>query len=306
MTKTDLLGLYFPVLDYGFVSLVDVMGDDAAIAQAARCSYGAGTKKSTNNRHLIRHLAREKHTSPFEQAEIKLHCRMPIFVARQWIRHRMVSVNEASGRYSIMPLQFYTPQNNVVSAQSLLNKQGRDQSLSPEVINSYQNNLAKVRKVSTDMYISALKDDVARELARIDLPLFTYTEWYWKIDLHNLLHFLGLRCDKHAQYEIREYANVIAGMVKYLFPMAYEAWQDYSFGAKTYSRMECILLHEEISGQIATQDRAKELGMTDREWVEFQDKLNYDGVVQNFPLDLSSAKTAEYFEKQAESFVPVI
>jgi thymidylate synthase (FAD) len=302
MNAKDLFGLYFPILDYGFVSLVDVMGNDAAIAQAARCSYGAGTKKSSNDRHLIRHLLREKHTGPFEQVEIKLHCRMPVFCARQMIRHRTANVNEVSGRYSIMPLQFYMPLDSVVSAQSMLNKQGRDKSLPQEVIDSYKNNLADVRKSVTDMYTSALKDDVARELARIDLPLSTYTEWYWKIDLHNLLHFLTLRCDEHAQYEMREYANVMAGIVKYCFPITYEAWQDYVLGARTYSRLEILLM----MGHFQTLEIAKEIGMTDREWAEFQEKKSYNGIVSDHMLNLSSAKTAEYFEKQAESFVPAI
>lgn len=242
----ELLDLYFPVLDHGFVALKDYFGNDDSIAEAARTSYGGGTKSSSDNNNLIRYLINHKHTSPVEQVEIKLHCRMPIFIARQWIRHRTANVNEISGRYSVIPMEFYTPNQENICYQSTNNKQGRGDSVSRNIANEFRFDLMHSRRIVSAGYKTAIENNIARETARIDLPLSTYTEWYWKIDIHNLLHFLTLRCDSHAQKEIRDYGNVIAGMIKLIYPNTYQAWIDYQFGARTFSRMECKLLYDRI------------------------------------------------------------
>lgn len=297
-----LLGLYFPILDHGFISLVDFMGNDAAIAQAARCSYGAGTKSTNDDRGLIRYLVRHKHTSPLEQVELKFHCKMPIFVARQWVRHRTASLNEMSGRYSIMPLQFYTPDGKVIQLQSTTNKQGREELVDQNVVAEYLENLSRDRVQNILTYTSAIENDVARELARIDLPLSTYTEWYWKIDLHNLMHFLSLRCDDHAQLEIRVYANAIAGMLKRIVPIAYEAWIDYAFGSETFSFQEMQALITLVTDRFENPDIS---GLSKREAQEFYDKLK-KVERPDFNLDLSTAKSPKFFREQAESYVPKI
>lgn len=318
----SLIDLYFPVLDHGFIALKDYCGSDAAIAQAARCSYGAGTKQISDDRNLIRYLVRHKHTSPLEQLEIKIHAKMPVFVARQWIRHRTSNVNEASGRYSVMPLQFYTPENDIIRAQSKTNKQGRDEPVDDTIIQKYLVDLENTRDHSKNTYINALKGDVARELARIDLPLSTYTEWYWKMDLHNLLHFLSLRCDGNAQYEIRAYANIIAGMVKMIAPIAYEAWLDYKFTAQTFSYQEMKALMSIINtaaycgdalGGIGDclpnpeqyKDWGEKFGLSLRETQEFIAKMKIPQR-PDFTLDLASAKTPDYFKEQAQLYVPEI
>jgi thymidylate synthase (FAD) len=316
----EILGLYFPVLDQGFVSLVDYMGNDAAIAQAARCSYGAGTRSISNDRSLIRYLVRHRHTSPLEQMELKFHCRMPIFVARQWVRHRTASLNEVSGRYSVMPLQFYTPDFENFKKQSANNKQGREDVIHHEFFIENRIRSNKARQIVKDNYINDLEHDVARELARIDLPLATYTEWYWKMDLHNLTHFLTLRCDPHAQYEIRAYANVIAGIVKIVAPATYEAWIDYSIGSANFSRQEMIALQTifedaascgddlgGIDGCLPKPEQYKEFGnkfnLTEREVSELVGKL-LNSEMFDFSLDLSSAKSPDYFKEQAEKCLP--
>ena len=216
-------------------------------------------------------------------------------------------MNEASGRYSVMPLQFYTPDVEIIRAQSKANKQGREEALDRKVISQYIDNCNTVRDLATDMYSHALENDIARELARIDLPLSTYTEWYWKMDLHNLMHFLSLRSDSHAQYEIRVYSDLIAGIVKEVAPIAYEAWIDYKYGARTFSRLECKLLEENYrTGNKPTEEYAQSIGLSKREWLEFVEKMSYDGTVSDFVLDITKAKTPEYFKEQAERFVPVI
>src|SRR5689334_5700180 len=190
----EILGLYFPVLDHGFVSLVDYMGTDECIERAARVSYGYGTRKKSQTRGLLRYLRRHKHTTPSEMVELKFHCSMPMFVARQWIRHRTANVNEYSGRYSLMPMLFYTPPAEQLQKQSKKNNQGRSgQAVDQELYAEAMEHLTRVRDASRAAYEWMTGEDIARELARIDLPLSTYTQWYWKIDLHNLLHFLTLR-----------------------------------------------------------------------------------------------------------------
>ncbi len=226
----------FKVLDHGFVRVIDYMGDDSSIVQAARVSYGKGTKKLNQDKNLINYLLSHKHSTPFEMNEIKFHIKLPIFVARQWIRHRTANVNEYSARYSILDNEFYVPKAQDVKPQSKQNNQGRsgeiDNNLSERYISSIKEN-AQIN-FSTYHHLLNLNEEcipldenrlgIARELARMVLPLNSYTQWYWKIDLHNLMHFLALRFDPHAQYEIRVYADVIIEILKKWVPLTYEAF----------------------------------------------------------------------------------
>jgi thymidylate synthase (FAD) len=222
-----LLGRRFDVLDHGFVRVIDYMGDDAAVVQAARVSYGEGTTTTRSDRGLIDYLMRHRHTTPFEMCELKLHVKLPVFVARQWIRHRMANVNEASARYSVMTREFYLPSPESVALQARDNKQGRGAAVDPHTAASFIEVLTNVSLSARDDYDGALEAGIARELARIGLTLNTYTEWYWKIDLHNLLHFLRLRSDGHAQAEIRAYANVIGDVVEQWVPHTWAAWVEH-------------------------------------------------------------------------------
>ncbi len=233
-----------PCLDHGFVRLVDYMGDDAAIVQAARVSYGIGTKKVNEDRGLIRYLLRHAHTTPFEMCELKFHCKLPIFVARQWIRHRTVNVNEYSGRYSEMSDKFYLPDPAVLQKQSKQNNQGRDGELTQEQKEFILSRLKAGFDSQREDYQKFLDLELAKELARIGLSVANYTEWYWKIDLHNLMHFLRLRLDGHAQYEIRVYGEAMAKIVKDAFPIAWEAFEDYRLNAMSLSRLEIEILSE--------------------------------------------------------------
>ena len=305
----EILGGYFPVLDHGFVSLVDYMGGDSAIEQAARVSYGGGgTRKRRETRELIRYLYRNDHTTPSEMVEFKFHCSMPIFVARQWIRHRTASVNEMSGRYSILPLLYYTPARSDSGRQSGTNKQGRDGSLPCVVYDDVIRRWQDLRKQASNVYEWMLSEDVARELARIDLPLSIYTQWYWKIDLHNLLHFLALRVDPHAQLEIRAFGEVMAGMLKRVAPLAYEAWIDYVVtGAKLSGpeRTALALLVESNGARVAVQDDATSIhadtlvgmGLSKREVAELATKLAKPQHL-DFELDLESMTTAAEMERR--------
>ena len=209
--------------------------DDSAIVQAARVSYGRGTKTKREDRNLIRYLMRMQHTSPFEQCEIKLHVKMPIFVARQWVRHRTASLNEYSGRYSVMPSEFYKPCRMDVMGQGTVNKQGSEGALSSEVVTTFLDKSTEAARECNEVYLQSIENGVARETARITLPLSVYTEMYWKIDLRNLFHFLSLRLDKHAQWEFRQYAVAIAEIVKDWVPMAWEAFEDFQLRAITLS-----------------------------------------------------------------------
>lgn len=243
-----IIGKEFPCLNHGHVRLIDYMGDDAAIVQAARVSYGDGTKTVNEDIGLINYLMRHRHTTPFEMCEIKLHMKMPIFVARQLIRHRTANVNEVSARYSILPNEFYIPQPENLGVQSKVNRQGRGDMLSPEESQRIIDIIRTESEMSFRNYSDCLNDIgdgtpidpeipmLARELARMNLSLNFYTEWYWKIDLHNLLHFLGLRDDPHAQYEIRVYAKAITEIVQQWCPHAYEAWVEHRHHAYTLSR----------------------------------------------------------------------
>src|SRR6266404_5640553 len=211
----EILGLYFPVFE-GFVSLVDYLGGDEAVESAARVSYGAGTRKTSQTKGLLRYLKRMHHSTPSEMVELKFHICCPIFVMRQWIRTRTSSFNEYSGRYSLMPMLFYTPEKENFAYQSKNNNQGRGKETDDEFYNQTISKWNKLREENSELYQDLTENDLARELARIDLPLSTYTQFYWKINLHNLFHFLKLRIDAHAQFEIQEYGKIIAGMVKRL------------------------------------------------------------------------------------------
>ena len=312
----ELLGLYFPVLDHGFVSLVDYMGTDECIERAARVSYGYGTRKASLTRGLIRYLRRHLHTTPSEMLELKFHCSMPMFIARQWIRHRSANVNELSGRYSLMPMLFYTPSAEQLQTQSRMNNQGR--SGKPVSDATYAEALTRwnaIREGSRAAYEWMTHEDVARELARIDLPLSTYTQWYWKIDLHNLLHFLKLRVDTHAQWEIQEFGRVIAGMLKRVAPLSYEAFIDYDVCGARLSRMELEALRKLVAVEgdgLQAKAGAKldaagleTLGLSKREARELFDKLNASDT-PDFELDLSKARPAEEFAVRFAAAVPKV
>lgn len=249
-----------PLLDHGFVRVVDYMGDDAAIVQAARVSYGAGTKSVRNDRGLIRYLMRHRHTTPFEMCELKLHVKLPIFIARQWIRHRTANVNEYSARYSILDREFYLPHPDQLAVQAANNRQGRGEVLSTEDSARVLDLLRRDAMTAYDTYDELINDtgdgtprdpgapQVARELARMNLSLNYYTQWYWKIDLHNLFHFLSLRADSHAQYEIRVYADAIGDLVKDWVPAAYEAFVDYRMNGGFFSGQELQIVRAALAG----------------------------------------------------------
>ena len=234
------------VLNKGFVRVVDVMGDDSSVVQAARVSYGAGTKTVREDKGLIRYLMKNKHTSPFEMCEIKFHMKMPIFVARQWVRHRTANINEYSGRYSIMKDEYYEPILENIQPQAKDNKQGRSGNLSDETKSWFLNKGNSELKQDTIFYKTALDKNIAKELARIHLPLSTYTEWYWKCDLHNLLHLLELRTDKHAQLEIRAYADAIETLVREWVPVTYEAWVEFIKNSETFTEKELLVLSNSL------------------------------------------------------------
>lgn len=243
-----LLDQELKVLDKGFVRLVDYMGGDQRIVQSARVSYGEGTKTVRQDRALIHYLIKHWHTSPFEQVQLTFHCKMPIFIARQWIRHRTARLNEISGRYSIMKDEFYVPEPAQVSFQSTNNKQGRSDSLPLDEAMAIIAQMEQEQKDAYADYTGLIDKGVARELARTNLPLSLYTEWYWQIDLHNLFHFIRLRIDPHAQYEIRVYAEALAKCAKAVAPFAYEAFEEHILGSVTFSKAECAALARMLDG----------------------------------------------------------
>ncbi|MEM8791863.1 MAG: FAD-dependent thymidylate synthase [Pseudomonadota bacterium] len=263
-----------PVLDHGFVRAIDYMGDDAAIVQAARVSYGQGTKKARDDSGLIRYLMRHWHSTPFEMCELKLHVKLPVFVARQWIRHRTANVNEYSARYSILDREFYIPAPEHLAAQSKVNNQGRGDVLEGDEAARVLEMLKSDAGRSYDHYEQMLstegQDGLARELARMNLPMNIYTQWYWKVDLHNLFHFLRLRADAHAQYEIRIYADAICEMVKDWVPAAYGAFEDYRLGAVQFSAKGMAALRRMLAGE---QMDAEKAGMSPGEWRELEAAL---------------------------------
>ena len=265
-----------PVLDHGFIRVIDYMGDDAAIVQAARVSYGAGTKHVQNDEGLIRYLMRHWHSTPFEMCEVKLHVKLPVFVARQWIRHRTASVNEYSARYSILDREFYIPEPSQLAAQSTVNNQGRGEVLQGDEAARVLDLLKSDANRAYDHYEAMLsttdhngdgQQGLARELARMNLPANIYTQWYWKVDLHNLFHFLRLRADPHAQYEIRVYAEAIAACVKDWVPLAYGAFEDYRMGGVTLSAKAIAVVKRRFAGETVTQETS---GMSKGEWREFE------------------------------------
>ena len=270
----DHLYTAYPVLDHGFVRVIDYMGDDAAICQAARVSYGKGTKSIQNDEGLIRYLMRHWHSTPFEMCEIKLHVKLPVFVARQWIRHRTANVNEYSARYSILDREFYIPAEGALAAQSVINNQGRGESLSGEEADRVLRYLRDDAARCYDHYEEMISDEgqrgLARELARMNLPANIYTQWYWKVDLHNLLHFLRLRADRHAQYEIRVYADEICKIIADWVPFAYAAFEDYRMGGATLSSKALMCIRRMLTGESVTQESS---GMSKGEWREFEDVI---------------------------------
>ena len=312
----EILGGYFPVLDHGFVALVDYMGTDDSVERAARVSYGYGTRKVSATRGLIRYLRRHLHTTPSEMVEFKFHCSMPMFVARQWIRHRTASVNEYSGRYSLMPLLFYSPGQDQFSFQSTTSNQGRAPgTVGPRFYREAIRRWEEVRRRAADDYGWLVGENVARELARIDLPLSTYTQWYWKIDLHNLLHFLTLRVDDHAQWEIQEYGRVIAGMVKRVAPLSYEAWIDYQVTGDRLSGGEIEALSRLVTvggdgiaargGAGLTNAELGALGLSGREIRELKTKLE-PPEVPDYELDLAAMRGPEEVAAEMNEAVPAV
>ena len=259
-----------PVLDHGFVRVVDYMGVDGSIVQAARVSYGAGTKQTRGDEGLIRYLMRHRHTTPFEMCEIKMHVKLPVFVARQWIRHRTANVNEYSARYSILDREFYIPDRRNLAAQSSLNQQGRGDALADDEAQRVLDFLKEDSTRAYDNYETMLSNEgqegLARELARMNLPANVYTQWYWKTDLHNLLHFLSLRMDDHAQYEIRAYAEVIGRIVEQWVPMVWCAFQDYVLGGVSFSAAQVACMRKMVRGEPVDFESS---GMSKREWLEF-------------------------------------
>jgi thymidylate synthase (FAD) len=271
-----------PVLDHGFVRVIDYMGDDAAVVQAARVSYGKGTKKVSEDRGLIQYLMRHRHTTPFEMCEIKYHVKLPIFVARQWIRHRTANVNEYSARYSILDNEFYIPAPDQLAAQSKSNRQGRGDILTGK---EAQRVLALLREDSERAYrgygemlnedeagatLDPERQGLARELARMNLSLNFYTQWYWKTDLFNLLNFLSLRADTHAQYEIRVYAEAMLSTLERWVPLTAEAFRQYRLGGVHLSERGLAMVKRLLAGERVTQEQS---GMSKREWSEVMETL---------------------------------
>jgi len=271
-----------PVLDHGFVRVIDYMGDDAAVVQAARVSYGKGTKKVTEDRGLIQYLMRHRHTTPFEMCEIKYHVKLPIFVARQWIRHRTANVNEYSARYSILDNEFYVPAPEQLAAQSSTNRQGRGDVLPPNEAARVLHLLKRDAETVYRGYVEMLNEDdsgkpidakrtgLARELARMNLSLNFYTQWYWKTDLHNLLNFLSLRADAHAQYEIRVYAEAMIETLEKWVPITAEAFRQYRLGGAHLSANGLAVVQKLLAGEKVTQESS---GLSKREWAELMEAL---------------------------------
>lgn len=274
-----------PVLDHGFVRVIDYMGDDNAIVQAARVSYGKGTKKVSEDQGLINYLMRHRHSTPFEMCEIKFHVKLPIFVARQWIRHRTANVNEYSARYSIYDREFYIPQPEQLGVQSTTNRQGRDEVLTgaeaqrvldllrQDSLQAYEHYQEMLNQDEQGNILDPSKSCLARELARMNLPVNYYTQWYWKIDLHNFMHFLSLRADDHAQYEIRVYADALLEVLKKWVPLTYQAFTDYRMGGVSLSAKGLTVVKNLIQGKAVDQSSS---GLSPREWRELKQLLEIE------------------------------
>jgi thymidylate synthase (FAD) len=271
-----------PVLDRGFVRVVDYMGDDGAVVQAARVSYGRGTRRVSEDRGLIQYLMRHRHSTPFEMCEIKLHVKLPIFVARQWIRHRTANINEYSARYSILDNEFYLPAPEHLAAQSAANRQGRGDVLGPnqaaqvlrllreDAARAYEHYLQMLNEEEDGAPLDPERQGLARELARMNLTLNFYTQWYWKIDLHNLMHFLSLRADAHAQYEIRAYAEAMLGILQRWVPLTHQSFLQHRLHAVTFSAAALAVVKRMLDGEAPTQE---ESGLSKREWREVMTAL---------------------------------
>jgi thymidylate synthase (FAD) len=270
------------VLDHGFVRVIDYMGDDSAVVQAARVSYGKGTKRVNEDRGLIQYLMRHRHTTPFEMCEIKYHVKLPIFVARQWIRHRTANVNEYSARYSILDNEFYLPEAEHLAVQSTSNRQGRGSSLPPDEaarvldllredsLRSYRDYAYMLNEDESGKAVDESRSGLARELARMNLSLNFYTQWYWKTDLHNLLGFLSLRADAHAQYEIRVYADAMIDTLERWVPLVAEAFRQYRIGGAQLSANALAVVKKMLAGENVDQASS---GMSKREWSELMQVL---------------------------------
>lgn len=268
-----------PVLDHGFVRVIDYMGDDAAVVQAARVSYGKGTKKVSEDKGLIHYLMRHRHSTPFEMCEIKFHVKLPIFVARQWIRHRTANVNEYSARYSILDREFYIPAPEQLAAQSVANRQGRGDVLTgaeaarvldilrQDSTTAYDHYAEMLNENESGEVVDAAKQGLARELARMNLSLNFYTQWYWKVDLHNFMHFLSLRADPHAQYEIRVYADAMVDLLRKWVPLTAEAFEQHRLHATTLSKGALDAIRRMLKGEAVTLENS---GLGKREWSELQ------------------------------------
>jgi thymidylate synthase (FAD) len=278
----EILFTPLPVLDHGFVRVVDYMGDDAAVVQAARVSYGKGTKRVSEDRGLIHYLMRHRHTTPFEMCEIKYHVKLPIFVARQWIRHRTANVNEHSARYSILDNEFYLPAPEHLAVQSSTNRQGRGDALPPaeaqrvldllreDAARSYRDYAFMLNEDESGKVVDENRAGLARELARMNLSLNFYTQWYWKIDLYNLLHFLSLRADAHAQYEIRVYAEAMIDTLERWVPITAEAFRNYRLGGAQLSANALAVVKKLIAQEPVDQAAS---GLSKREWTELMQVL---------------------------------
>lgn len=267
----EILGVSLKVLDHGFIRVVDYMGSDCSVVQSARVSYGRGTKTSLEDKGLINYLLRKSHTTPFESATIKLHVKCPIFVARHWHRHRTQSYNEYSARYSLAVDEYYIPEDWRLSVQSQTNKQGGDIPCDEEVASQIRNNMITVCEIANQYYGEFIsKHSLARELARIVLPQSMYTEFYTSINLYNLLHFLKLRADDHAQWEIRQYAKLMMAILKRWCPITHDAFMNYEFEARKISRDVLALLKAKLKGENITQENSR---LTKREWNEVRDLL---------------------------------
>jgi thymidylate synthase (FAD) len=278
----EILFTPLPVLDHGFVRVIDYMGDDAAVVQAARVSYGKGTKRVNEDRGLIQYLMRHRHTTPFEMCEIKYHVKLPIFVARQWIRHRTANVNEYSARYSILDNEFYLPAPEHLAVQSTSNRQGRGDSLPPaeaarvldllreDSLRAYRGYAYMLNEDESGKAVDESRSSLARELARMNLSLNFYTQWYWKTDLHNLLHFLSLRADAHAQYEIRVYADAMIETLERWVPLVAEAFRQYRIGGALLSANALAVVKKLLAGERVDQPAS---GMSKREWSELMQVL---------------------------------
>jgi len=282
----EILYQAIPVLDHGFVRVVDYMGDDSAVVQAARVSYGRGTRKVREDAGLIRYLLRHRHTTPFEMCEIKYHVKLPIFVARQWIRHRTANVNEYSARYSVLDREFYVPEPQHLAAQSQANRQGRgdvlegDEAthvldlLKADATRAFDHYEAMLNERGDGTPIDPERSGLARELARMNLPLSTYTQWYWKTDLHNLMHFLSLRADAHAQYEIRAFAQAMLTTLERWVPLTWAAFRDYRLEGAELSAAALGVVRALLRGERPAQP---ESGLSPREWRELMAVLQYSG-----------------------------